>query len=162
MKTHSERLPIITLYAERAMYEIDPPYQREGGVWSLEKKQLFLDSIFNGFDIPKIYLRLISTNTRGAPAKYAIVDGKQRLTTIWEFLNSDFALDKDFSWEDRSDLNVSGKLFRELPADAQMRIQSRAMDIVMIETDDDEDMPSFKGKLTDEEIDAAAKYVKGL
>ncbi|MBE2218894.1 MAG: cytochrome c [Ignavibacteria bacterium] len=29
-------------------------------------------------------------------------------------------------------------------------------------TDDDEDMPSFKGKLTDEEIDAAAKYVKGL
>jgi len=29
-------------------------------------------------------------------------------------------------------------------------------------TDDDEDMPSFKGKLTDEEIDAAVKYVKGL
>jgi mono/diheme cytochrome c family protein len=29
-------------------------------------------------------------------------------------------------------------------------------------TDDDEDMPSFKGKLTEEEIDAAAKYVKGL
>lgn len=29
-------------------------------------------------------------------------------------------------------------------------------------TDDDEDMPSFKGKLSDEEIDAAAKYVKGL
>lgn len=29
-------------------------------------------------------------------------------------------------------------------------------------TDDDEDMPSFKGKLTPEEIDAAAKYVKGL
>jgi len=29
-------------------------------------------------------------------------------------------------------------------------------------TDDDEDMPSFKGKLTPEEIDAAVKYVKGL
>jgi mono/diheme cytochrome c family protein len=29
-------------------------------------------------------------------------------------------------------------------------------------TDEDEDMPSFKGKLSDEEIDAAAKYVKGL
>lgn len=29
-------------------------------------------------------------------------------------------------------------------------------------TDDDEDMPSFKGKLSEEEIDAAAKYVKGL
>ena len=139
MKTHSERLPILTLYAEREMYEIDPPYQHEGGVWSLEKKQLFLDSIFNGFDIPKIYLRLISTNTRGAPAKYAIVDGKQRLTTIWEFLNSDFALDKDFRWEDRSDGKVSGKLFRELTADAQRRIQSRARDSVMIKTDDDEE-----------------------
>jgi mono/diheme cytochrome c family protein len=30
------------------------------------------------------------------------------------------------------------------------------------ETEDGENMPSFKGKLTDEEIDAAAKYVKGL
>lgn len=29
-------------------------------------------------------------------------------------------------------------------------------------TDDDEDMPSFKNKLTDEEIDAAVEYVKGL
>ncbi|MBN8586284.1 MAG: cytochrome c [Ignavibacteria bacterium] len=29
-------------------------------------------------------------------------------------------------------------------------------------TDDDEDMPSFKGKLTPEEIEAAAKYVKKL
>lgn len=29
-------------------------------------------------------------------------------------------------------------------------------------TEDDEDMPSFKSKLTPEEIDAAAKYVKGL
>jgi cytochrome c553 len=33
---------------------------------------------------------------------------------------------------------------------------------VKAETEDGEDMPSFKGKLTDEEIDAAAKYVKGL
>lgn len=30
------------------------------------------------------------------------------------------------------------------------------------DTEDGENMPSFKGKLTDEEIDAAAKYVKGL
>jgi hypothetical protein len=29
-------------------------------------------------------------------------------------------------------------------------------------TEDDEDMPSFKNKLTEEEIQAAAKYVKGL
>lgn len=30
------------------------------------------------------------------------------------------------------------------------------------ETEDDEDMPAFKGKLTDEEIRAAVKYVKSL
>lgn len=30
------------------------------------------------------------------------------------------------------------------------------------ETDDDEDMPAWKGKLSDEEINAAIKYVKGF
>ena len=60
------------------------PYQREGAVWSLEQQQLFIDSLLNGYDVPKIYLH----DLRGKhPTKvYAIVDGKQRLTTIWRFL----------------------------------------------------------------------------
>jgi hypothetical protein len=78
----------------RSAIEVDPPYQRESGAWSLDKRQLFIDSLLNGYDVPKIYLH----DLRGShPTKvYAIVDGKQRLTTIWSFLDDGFPLAAGF------------------------------------------------------------------
>jgi hypothetical protein len=75
----------------------DPPYQRETGVWPLEKRQLFIDSLLNGFDVPKFYLH----DLRGRhPTKvYAVVDGKQRLNAIWQFLADGFPLADDFRLE---------------------------------------------------------------
>ena len=93
----------------RSSIEERPPYQRESAVWSLDKQQLFIDSLLNGYDVPKIYLH----DLRGEhPTKvYAIVDGKQRLTTMWSFLTDGFPLADDFRIEPR---NVPP----ELPADA--------------------------------------------
>ncbi len=81
----------------RSAIEEHPPYQRESAVWSLDQQQLFIDSLLNGYDVPKIYLH----DLRGRdPTKvYAIVDGKQRLTTIWRYLDDGFALAADFRVE---------------------------------------------------------------
>lgn len=81
----------------RSAIDQDPPYQREGAVWSLDKQQLFIDSLLNGYDVPKIYLH----DLRGEQPTpvYAIVDGKQRLTTIWGYLDDGFALAADFRIE---------------------------------------------------------------
>lgn len=78
----------------RSSIEENAPYQREGAVWSTEQQQLFIDSLLNGYDVPKFYLH----DLRGqVPTKvYAIVDGKQRLTTIWRFLRDDLALASDY------------------------------------------------------------------
>ena len=83
--------------AWRSAMEDRPPYQRESAVWSLDKQQLFIDSLLNGYDVPKLYLH----DLRGdEPTKvYAIVDGKQRLTTIWRFLDDGFPLAPDFRVE---------------------------------------------------------------
>src|SRR5687768_3021643 len=80
--------------AWRSSIEENAPYQREGAVWSTEQQQLFIDSLLNGYDVPKIYLH----DLRGLqPTKvYAIVDGKQRLTTIWRFLRDDLPLAPDY------------------------------------------------------------------
>ena len=80
--------------AWRLSIEENAPYQREGAVWSTEQQQLFIDSLLNGYDVPKIYLH----DLRGAqPTKvYAIVDGKQRLTTIWRFLADHLPLAADY------------------------------------------------------------------
>lgn len=81
--------------AWRSAIDDDPAYQREGSVWSLDKQQLFIDSLLNGYDVPKIYLH----DLRGKhPTKvYTVVDGKQRLTTIWRFLTDQFPLADDFA-----------------------------------------------------------------
>lgn len=81
----------------RSAIDDDPPYQRASDVWSLDQRQLFIDSLLNGFDVPKIYLH----DLRGRhPRKvYAVVDGKQRLTTIWSFLQDGFALADTFQME---------------------------------------------------------------
>ena len=42
--------------AWRSAIADDPPYQRPSAVWSLAKQQLFIDSLINGYDVPKIYL----------------------------------------------------------------------------------------------------------
>ena len=46
---------ILYLYSDRKHIKIDPEYQRMGDIWTIEKRQLLIDSILNGFDIPKIY-----------------------------------------------------------------------------------------------------------
>jgi hypothetical protein len=81
----------------RSAIEERPPYQRESAVWSLDKQQLFIDSLLNGYDVPKIYLH----DLRGEePTKvYSIIDGKQRLTTIWAFLDDEIPLAPDFGIE---------------------------------------------------------------
>jgi uncharacterized protein with ParB-like and HNH nuclease domain len=60
---------------------MDPPYQRRGRLWSLTDKAYLIDSILNGYDIPKFYVADFTwgksaLNRRKLP--YAIIDGKQR------------------------------------------------------------------------------------
>lgn len=76
--------------AWRSAIDDDPPYQRGGDAWTLAQRQRFIDSLLNGYDVPKLYLH----DLRGQhPTKvYAVVDGKQRLTAIWSFLTDEFAL----------------------------------------------------------------------
>lgn len=83
--------------AWRSSMDAEPVYQRRGDAWSLDRRQLFIDSLLNGYDIPKIYLH----DLRGRhPTKvYAIVDGKQRLTALWSFVADGFPLAATFRVE---------------------------------------------------------------
>ncbi|RZK12020.1 MAG: DUF262 domain-containing protein, partial [Flavobacterium sp.] len=45
---------ILRIYSDKDIIKFDPQYQRKGDVWSLEKKQLLVDSILNEYDILEI------------------------------------------------------------------------------------------------------------
>lgn len=120
MTIQTEQLQALTIrkFAElRNRFDFAPPYQRESNAWSLPAKQLFIDSIINGYLIPRIYIeeRTPDVSRRQHPDKpWAILDGKQRLETILDFYDNKLHLSKDFIYlEDlemqRSEDSISAK-----------------------------------------------------
>mgnify|MGYP001201145544 CR=1 FL=1 len=66
-------------------------YQR-GNVWTFDQKLGLIDSIIKRIDIGKIALiRKSDAEDWAEDCKiYEVLDGKQRMTAIWEFYNSEF------------------------------------------------------------------------
>jgi hypothetical protein len=112
-------------------------------VWTLEKRQLLVDSILNGYDIPKIYFHKFSTPKKVARQEYdyAIIDGKQRLETLWRFINGEFTLSNGFEYLHDSSVEAAGFDYNELAQRyprLKIRFDSFSLSIVTIETDDEE------------------------
>jgi len=77
------------LYKRRDRYEI-PEWQRQD-VWSADKKRLLIDTILRGWRLPKFYFQ----KTNEEPDEFDVVDGQQRLTAIWEFMDGELKLTKE-------------------------------------------------------------------
>jgi len=150
--------------AWRSAIHDDPPYQRESSVWSLDKQQLFVDSLLNGYDVPKIYLH----DLRGQhPTQvYAVVDGRQRLSTIWRFLADEFALADDFRMEPANAPElpagtappVAGQRFSELDERWRRVLRRTYLAVVLIQHATEEDIEELFSRLNNgEPLNAAEK-----
>ncbi|MGJ8680835.1 DUF262 domain-containing protein [Paraglaciecola sp.] len=133
---------IMLTYSEKEEIKLDPPYQRMGGVWTKEKKQLLIDSILNDYDIPKIYFHTYTRELKSETGiSYAVIDGRQRLETIWGFINGEFTLANDFEYQRDPDLNLTGLSYDDL-ANEHPRIKitfdSFVLPIVQVDTDDED------------------------
>ena len=107
---------VINLHQQKEHMLMNPDYQRESGVWSLEKRQLLIDSLLNGFDIPKFYLHEFfpAKRIKGITYNYAIIDGRQRLETIWAFIEGQFPLDANFKWLRDPKVQIAGMTYPEI------------------------------------------------
>jgi len=133
---------IMLLYSERDYIMLDPPYQRMGGVWTLEKKQLLIDSILNDYDIPKIYFHVFAPNREAAgDYEYTVIDGRQRLETIWEFIDGRFYLSNDFEYQKDPSIKLSGLSYDDISQKhprIKIQFDSFILPVVGVETDDDD------------------------
>lgn len=125
----------------RDQIQLDPAYQRQGAVWSMEKKRLLIDSLLNGFDIPKIYLHEHSTpvSVGGKSIRYSLIDGRQRLEAIWGFLDNEYALADDFVLIESGSEDAAGKSFSDLEESEDWlaaTLTSMNLDICLVRTDD--------------------------
>src|SRR5208282_5887492 len=97
------------------LLDLDPPYQRRS-VWNNAYKQFFIDTVLKNYPVPPIFVNMEVTGT-GATI-YHVIDGKQRLSAILEFLEDGFPISK----EKYSPQNLAGKYFSALELTTQKSI----------------------------------------
>ncbi len=132
---------LLVVYSERDQIELDPEYQRISGIWTHEKRQLLIDSLVNGFDVPKLYFHeFVPPKQKGGKRyRYAIIDGKQRLQTIWDFIDGELPLAEDFQYIRDDNIKAAGLDYRTLATrypQLKTRFDATPLDIVTIRTDD--------------------------
>ena len=123
--------PLFTLSKKRKKIDTNPDYQRPA-VWTKAQKQLLIDSILRDFDVPKIYL-----HEKGDDS-YDVIDGQQRIRTIWSFYDDEFALAKDA--EPVNGIDVANKRYSELDMDVSTIIDSYSLDFVILDTQNEDEI----------------------
>ncbi|MFA1674262.1 DUF262 domain-containing protein [Rhizobium mongolense] len=123
--------------------DLEPVYQRKGHIWSQAQKQGLVDSILNGFDIPKLYFAdftLLNSDLNEKRKKYAVIDGKQRLLSIFGFFEGEFTLAKNFFYFDDPSLQLGGLSYDDLMANYPKigrRFDNYNLTVMSVVTDDE-------------------------
>jgi hypothetical protein len=139
-----EPKPLGWWLSQRGKIDMNPPYQRRGRLWSQTDKAFLIDSIINEYDIPKIYMAdftfgNLSLNMKGLP--YAIIDGKQRLESMFDFYSGTLVLDEQFVFQQNPSLKLGGLGYADLitnyPEVADI-FKNHPLSVVHIITDEEE------------------------
>jgi hypothetical protein len=109
--------PLIWWNNKKNSIDMEPPYQRRGRLWAPADKAYLIDSIINGYDIPKLYIADFTwgdsaLNNKKLP--YAIIDGKQRFEAIFDFFSGDLVLNDDFVYLDNPNIKLAGLGYKDL------------------------------------------------
>ena len=132
MEISKKPWPILSVCGIKDRIDTNPDFQRPA-VWSRGQKQLLIDTILRGYDIPKLYWRKLSSK----PDKYDVVDGQQRLRAIFGFQSGEFKISKDSDPIDRE--GIAGLKYEDLTDDLRLQFDTYTLDVVVLtETDEDE------------------------
>lgn len=137
---------LIWWYKHKDEIDFSPPYQRRGRLWSDNDKAYLIDSIINGFDIPKLYLadfQIGQSPLNVSKLPYAIIDGKQRLEAVFDFFEDRFVLRDDFKFRKDPNLKLGGLSLKDLrrnyPRVAD-EFENASLDIMSVFAEDESDI----------------------
>lgn len=141
---------IMKIFFEKDIIDLQPDYQRLGNIWSESKKQLLIDSIINEYDIPKIYFHELFPIINNK--KYAVIDGRQRLEAIFDFIKGEFKLSDDIEYNKDKTINLKNLSYEELSIKypfIKINFDSFVLPIIIIQTEDLELIEDMFSRLND-------------
>lgn len=123
----------------------DHPIQRQSSQWNNLQQSLLVHSILANFPVPAIYVEKNNSDEmddKGKPVfRYSVLDGKQRMTTIFSYINCDYALNEDTPAVeiDGERYELAGKAFDEFDEDVKQELLRFKFQIFAFEdaTDDE-------------------------
>lgn len=139
MKWKSAHYPISDIrdWRNEEKLEIRPDFQRKE-VWSAAAKIMLIDTILNNIPMPKIYVESIM---RDGKTYRIVIDGQQRLTAIFDFLDDKLALKKPYEGI------LAGKKYSDLPQEDQDKILGYEIDFNAIENPTEEEVRSLYSRV---------------
>lgn len=117
-----------TMYDEKETLSFTHPIQRQSAQWDNEQQSLLIHSMLANFPVPAVYVHKTESNEVDAKGKhsynYSVLDGKQRMTTVFSFINGEYALSEDIPDVEIEDVTyeIAGKYFEDLDEDVQQEI----------------------------------------
>ena len=112
----------INLQIKKGNIDLQPGFQRRVA-WDDTRKSRLLESIVVGMPVPNIVL----AENKDHRGRFIVIDGKQRLVAISEFLNGEYKLK---GLDIRNDLNE--KFFTELPTEDREYLENATLRSTLI------------------------------
>ncbi|UXA00504.1 DUF262 domain-containing protein [Vibrio splendidus] len=149
--------PVLSLIFERLSYdeiELQPDFQREDRVWKAARQSKLIESILMGLPLPAFYF------AERSDGDWIVVDGLQRITTIFSFMKDEFSL----NGLESVDEHYNGKFFSGLSRLDKRKIREYQITAHVIDDESDTEnlivelfhrINTYGVKLSDQEIRSA-------
>lgn len=117
-----------TMHDEKATLSFNHPIQRQSAQWTNEQQSLLIHSMLDNFPVPAVYIHKTESVEEDAKGRhhygYSVLDGKQRMTTVFSYVDGEFALADDTPAVTIEDTvyEIAGKYFDDLSEDVQQEI----------------------------------------
>lgn len=141
-----EKMDVKKLYRLYKSNELDisPYYQRFSNLWPDSKKRLLIDTIINGYDMPKFYFHYIIVNKNPlnpTDKRYAIIDGKQRVNALVDFIEGRLKLDVSVKWLEKPSISLKNISYTQMSQKNELkelknRFDNFQLDVIHVNTDE--------------------------
>jgi hypothetical protein len=111
---------LVSSVRDKTYFNLSPGYQRRAR-WDRRKKSLLIESFLMNVPIPSLFLFEKDYN------QYEIMDGRQRLEAISEFIENKYALTGLEFWPE-----LQGKKYDDLPGTIQRGLMRRTINAVVL------------------------------